>query len=246
MTRRTGLAAVAATALLVGVSGCELKDDGDNLVSGKQNFVAKCGSCHVLKRAGTTGVTGPNLDEAFQRARADGFGQSTFKGVVYRQILQPARTTQTDPRTGKPTAEMPAKIFTGEDAQDVAAYVATAVAKAGEDPGQLATVGVKRSDEVAKAEGGKLSIPADPSGGLAYTFGSAEAPAGALEIDSKNESSVDHNIAVEGNGVSEIGPVVKNGGVSKVSADLKAGEYVFFCSVPGHRQGGMEGKLTVK
>jgi uncharacterized cupredoxin-like copper-binding protein len=246
MTRRTGLAAVAATALLVGVSGCELKDDGDNLVSGKQNFVAKCGSCHVLKRAGTTGVTGPNLDEAFQRARADGFGQSTFKGVVYRQILQPARTTQTDPRTGKPTAEMPAKIFTGEDAQDVAAYVATAVAKAGKDPGQLATVGVQRSNEVAKAEGGKLEIPADPSGGLAYTFGSAEAPAGALEIDSKNESSVDHNIAVEGNGVSEIGPVVKNGGVSKVSADLKAGEYVFFCSVPGHRQGGMEGKLTVK
>jgi mono/diheme cytochrome c family protein len=246
MTRRTGLAAVAATALLVGVSGCELKDDGDNLVSGKQNFVAKCGSCHVLKRAGTTGVTGPNLDEAFQRARADGFGQSTFKGVVYRQILQPARTTQTDPRTGKPTAEMPAKIFTGEDAQDVAAYVATAVAKAGEDPGQLATVGVKRSNKVAKAESGKLAIPADPSGGLAYTFGSAEAPAGALEIDSKNESSVDHNIAVEGNGVSEIGPVVKNGGVSKVSADLKAGEYVFFCSVPGHRQGGMEGKLTVK
>jgi uncharacterized cupredoxin-like copper-binding protein len=246
MTRRTGLAAVAATALLVGVSGCELKDDGDNLVSGKQNFVAKCGSCHVLKRAGTTGVAGPNLDEAFQRARADGFGQSTFKGVVYRQILQPARTTQTDPKTGKPTAEMPAKIFTGEDAQDVAAYVATAVAKAGEDPGQLATVGVKRSNEVAKAEGGKLSIPADPSGGLAYPFGSAEAPAGALEIDSENESSVDHNIAIEGNGVSEIGPVVKNGGVSKVNADLEAGEYVFFCSVPGHRQGGMEGKLTVK
>jgi plastocyanin len=246
MTRRTGLAAVAATALLVGVSGCELKDDGDNLVSGKQNFVAKCGSCHVLKRAGTTGVTGPNLDEAFQRARADGFGQSTFKGVVYRQILQPARTTQTDPRTGKPTAEMPAKIFTGEDAQDVAAYVATAVAKAGEDPGQLATVGVKRSNKVAKAEGGKLEIPADPSGGLAYQFGSAEAPPGQLQIDSLNESSVDHDIALEGNGVSEKGEVVKNGGTSSLTADVKAGEYTFFCSVPGHRQGGMEGKLTVK
>jgi plastocyanin len=246
MTRRTGLAAVAATALLVGVSGCELKDDGDNLVSGKQNFVAKCGSCHVLKRAGTTGVTGPNLDEAFQRARADGFGQSTFKGVVYRQILQPARTTQTDPRTGKPTAEMPAKIFTGEDAQDVAAYVATAVAKAGEDPGQLATVGVKRSNEVAKAEGGKLEIPADPSGGLAYQFGSAEAPPGQLQIDSLNESSVDHDIALEGNGVSEKGEVVKNGGTSSLTAEVEAGEYTFFCSVPGHRQGGMEGKLTVK
>jgi uncharacterized cupredoxin-like copper-binding protein len=243
---RAKLAVAAAAALLVGLSGCQLKDDGDNLVAGKQAFVAKCGSCHVLKRAGTTGVAGPNLDEAFQRARADGFGQSTFAGVVYRQILQPARTDQTDPATGKATPKMPAKLYEGEDAQDVAAYVASAVAKSGDDPGPLAAVGVKKSDEVAKAEGGKLEIPADPSGGLAYSFGAAEAPAGALEIDSPNESSVDHNIAVEGSGVSEIGPVVKNGGVSKVNVDVKAGEYTFYCSVPGHRQGGMEGKLTVK
>jgi uncharacterized cupredoxin-like copper-binding protein len=246
MQRGRGLAAVAAAALLVGASGCELKDDGDNLVAGKQNFVAKCGSCHVLKRAGTTGVTGPNLDEAFQRARSEGFGESTFEGIVYGQILQPARTEQTDPRTGKPTAGMPAKLFTGEDAQDVAAYVASAVSKGGEDRGQLAAVGVKRSTKVAKAENGKLEIPADPSGGLAYQFGSAEAPAGQLEIESQNDSSVDHDIAVEGNGVSEKGEVVKNGGVSTLSADFQPGEYTFFCSVPGHRQGGMEGKLTIK
>jgi mono/diheme cytochrome c family protein len=243
---RGRIAVAAAAALVVGLSGCELKDDGDNLVAGKQAFVAKCGSCHVLKRAGTTGVSGPNLDEAFQRARGEGFGQSTFAGIVYRQILQPARTAQTDPATGKDLAPMPAKLYTGEDAQDVAAYVASAVSKPGKDKGALAAVGVEKSNKVAKPEGGKLEIPADPSGGLAYTFGSAEAPAGQLEIDSPNESSVDHNIAVEGSGVSEEGPVVKNGGVSKVSADLKAGEYTFYCSVPGHRQGGMEGKLTVK
>jgi plastocyanin len=246
MPKGRGLAVAAAAALLVGASGCELKDDGDNLVAGKQNFVAKCGSCHVLKRAGTTGVTGPNLDEAFRQARASGFGQSTFEGIVYGQIVQPARTSQTDPATGKPAARMPAKLFTGEDAQDVAAYVASAVSKSGKDKGQLATVGVNRSTKVAKAEGGKLAIPADPGGSLAYAFGSAEAPAGPLEIDSENKSSVDHNIAIEGGGVNEEGPIVKNGGVSKVSADLKAGEYTFFCSVPGHREGGMEGKLTVK
>jgi plastocyanin len=243
---RAKVAVAAAAALLVGVSGCQLKSGDENLVAGKTEFVAKCGSCHVLKRAGTTGVTGPNLDEAFQRARGEGFGESTFQGLVYRQILQPARSAQTDPATGKDGARMPANLVTGEDAHNVAAYVATAVGKAGEDKGQLATVGVKRSDEVAKAEGGKLEIPADPSGALAYAFGSAEAGAGALEIDSPNKSSVDHNIAIEGGGVSEAGPVVKNGGVSKVSADLKPGDYTFYCSVPGHRQGGMEGKLTVK
>lgn len=244
---RRGLAGVAATAaLLVAVSGCELKDSGDNVVAGKKNFVAKCGSCHTLKRAGATGVTGPNLDEAFQQARQSGFGENTFKGVVYRQIQQPPKSAQIDPVSGKPAAAMPAKLFTGEDAEAVAAYVAGAVARPGEDGGQLAQVGVKRSNEVAKAKDGKLEIPADPSGGLAYTFGVAEAPAGALEIDTPNKSSVDHNIALEGSGVDEKGPVVKGGAVSTIKVDLKPGAYTFYCSVPGHRQGGMEGKLTVK
>ena len=243
---RRGLAGVTATVALVAFSGCEVADSGDNLVAGKTQFVAKCGSCHTLKRAGTTGVTGPNLDEAFQDARHSGFGESTFKGIVHRQILQPAKSAQVDPISGKPGAAMPSKLVTGEDAEDVAAYVASAVARPGEDPGQLGTVGVKRSNAVAKATGGKLEIPADPSGALAYTFVSAEAPAGALEIDTPNKSSVDHNIALEGPGVNEKGPVVKGGAVSTIKVDLKPGSYTFYCSVPGHRQGGMEGKLTVK
>ncbi len=244
--RRILVLLAAAAALLVAVSGCELEDSGDNLVAGKKNFVAKCGSCHTLKRAGTSGVTGPNLDEAFQQARQAGFGESTFQGVVDRQIVQPAKSSQIDPVTGKDTAKMPAKLVTGQDARDVAAYVAGAVARPGEDSGQLAQVSVKRSNAAAKAKGGKLEIPADPNGGLAFTFGAAEAPAGALEIDTPNKSSVDHNIALEGNAVNEQGPVVKGGAVSTIKVDLKPGEYTFFCSVPGHRQGGMEGKLTVK
>jgi uncharacterized cupredoxin-like copper-binding protein len=236
----------AAAALLVVLSGCQLKSSGDNLVAGKQAFVAKCGSCHVLKRAGTTGVVGPNLDEAFQRARGEGFGQSSFKGIIYRQILQPARTSQTDPATGKEGAKMPAELYTGAQAREVAAYVAGAVAKPGKDTGQLATVGVKRSNAVAKASGGKIEIPADPSGATSYTFASATAPAGQLEIDSPNKSQVDHNIAIEGPGANQKGPVVKGGAVSKITVSLKPGQYTFYCSVDGHRQAGMEGKLTVK
>ena len=246
MPKGRGLAIVAAAALLVGASGCELKDDGANLVAGKENFVTKCGSCHTLARAGTKGVAGPNLDEAFQQARQAGFGQSTFEGIVHGQILHPNSYSQINPETGKPSGGMPAKLVTGEDAEDVAAYVASAVSKGGKDQGQLATAGAKKSNKVAKAEGGKLAIPADPSGSTLYTVGSAQAPAGPLEIDSENPSSTDHNIALEGNGVNEEGEVVKNGGVSKVTADVKPGEYTFFCSVPGHREGGMEGKLTVK
>ena len=243
MRRALVLAGILAAAVVVG--GCNLADSGTNLVNGKEQFVAKCGSCHALARAGTTGVTGPNLDEAFQRARQDGFGESTFEGLVHAQILNPARNPQVDPVTGR-EAIMPADLVTGEDAEDVAAYVAQAAAVPGEDTGALAQAGAAKAEGTAKAKDGVLTIPADPGGSIAYQFANAESPAGQVEVRSPNESGTDHDIALEGNGVSEKGEVVKNGGVSEFSVDLKPGEYTFFCSVPGHREGGMEGTLTVK
>ena len=93
-------------------------------MNGKALFVQKCASCHTLARANAKGVVGPNLDEAWQRSEKDGFGRSTFEGIVHRQILHPNRVAQVDPATGKPLQLMPAELVTGEDAQDVAAYVA--------------------------------------------------------------------------------------------------------------------------
>jgi plastocyanin len=236
------LAGIVAAA--AGVGGCNLADSGTNLVNGKEQFVAKCASCHVLERAGATGVTGPNLDEAFQRARKDGFGESTFEGLVYAQILNPAINPQIDPETRR-EAIMPANLVTGEDAEDVAAYVASAAGKPGEDTGALAEVG-GGPEGTAEAENGVLEIPAAESGALYFVFAEARAPAGQLTLESPNESSVDHNIAVEGNGIDEQGPVVKNGGVSELQVELEPGEYTFYCSVEGHREGGMEGPLTVE
>jgi plastocyanin len=239
-----GAFAAGAVALLSGCGG--LTDQGDNVVNGKQLFVARCGSCHVLERAGTTGVTGPNLDPAFARARSDGFGESTFAGIVHRQILHPARKQQVDPKTDKRLPLMPAGLVKGDDAEDVAAYVATAVAKPGEDTGQLAQVGAAKAEGTAKEKNGKLTIPADPGGALAYQFANAQAAAGQIEIDSPNESSVPHDISLEGQGVNERGEIVSNGGVSRVNVDLQPGDYTFYCSVTGHRAAGMEGTLTVK
>jgi plastocyanin len=198
----------------------------------------------VLERAGATGVVGPNLDEAFQRARKDGFGESTFEGLVHAQILHPAINPQIDPVT-KRKASMPAGLVTGEDAEDVAAYVASAAGKPGEDTGALAEVG-GGPEGTAEAENGVLEIPASETGALYYVFADATAPAGQLKIESPNDSSVDHDIAIEGNGVDEKGEVVSNGGVSEIDVDLEPGEYTFYCSVEGHRQGGMEGTLTVE
>jgi plastocyanin len=237
---------LAAAVAMVSLTGCQLKDDGDNLANGKTLFSEKCAACHELARAEAKGVTGPSLDQAWQQSEKDGLGRSTFEGLVHKQILHPNRIAQVDPATGKSLALMPPGLVTGEDAEDVAAYVAYAAARPGKDSGRLAEAGQQKSTAVAKEENGTLEIPTAPSGALAYKFGSAEASAGALTINSVNDSSVDHNIALEGNGVNEAGEVVKDGATSTVKADVSPGEYTFFCSVPGHREGGMEGKLTVK
>jgi plastocyanin len=242
--RRGGyVAGLVAGALALG--GCQLKSSGTNLVNGKTQFAQKCGACHTLARAGTTGTDGPNLDEAFAQSRADGLGQSTFRGVIERQILNPNINPQVDPQTEKRITSMPAKIVTGDNARDVAAYVAMAAARPGKDSGKLAAAGVKQAQGTAQAKNGTLAIPV-AAAGLAYQFKDATAPAGQVTIESKNPQGTDHNIAIDGNGVGVKGNIVKSGAVSKLSIDLKPGTYSFFCSVDAHRQGGMEGKLTVK
>ncbi|MBE2320290.1 c-type cytochrome [Solirubrobacter sp. CPCC 204708] len=239
-------------ALIVGVisassvlTGCQLKDNA-NVVNGKQLFVQECGACHVLSRAGTTGTAGPNLDAAFAQSRKDGLGESTFEGVVYTQILHPNRNPQLNPANRRETTQqMPADLVTGQDAKDVAAYVAQAAAVPGEDKGQLASVGAAQAEGTAEAENGVLDIPVAEAG-LAYRFADARTPAGSVRFTSANPQSVPHNIAVDGNGLDEKGPVVEAGGVSEITVDLQPGEYSFYCSVPGHREGGMEGTLTVE
>lgn len=60
-----------------------------------------------------------------------------------------------------------------------------------------------------------------------------------------NPSSETHNISIEGNGVDERGELVGEGETSRVTVVLEPSEYTFYCSVPLHRDGGMEGTLTV-
>jgi uncharacterized cupredoxin-like copper-binding protein len=237
---------LAAVAVGVSLAGCELNDNGDDLANGKTHFVEKCGACHTMARAGTTGVAGPNLDAAFVRARTDGFGESTFRGVIHKQIVDPTTSSQVDPVSRKELPAMPADLVTGQDAYDVAGYVASAAGADGEDAGRLADIGAKKAEGEAVAQNGTVEIPADPGGSLSYEFAAAKAPAGVLTMKSPNESSIPHNIALEGSGVNEVGEVVQGGGVSEIQADVQPGEYTFYCSVPGHREGGMEGQLTVE
>lgn len=238
LRRGAAIAAVAAAVAMV-LAGCgsDVKGDHADLVTGKQLFVQRCGACHTLARAGTRGTVGPDLDAAFAQSLSEGFERSVVKGVVKEQILYPSVSGQ-----------MPAKLVTGQDAVDIAAYVAASAAKPGEDTGALATAVRAATQRTASAQGGKLEIDANPDGQLAYEVSSATAPAGALQIDSRNASGTPHDIALEGPDGRELGngAVVSNGGVSRVSLTLAPGRYTFYCTVPGHREGGMEGTLTVR
>ena len=93
---------------------------------------------------------------------------------------------------------------------------------------------------------GALKLQADPSGKLRFDTSSLEAKAGKVPIVLSNPSDLSHNVSIEGQGVDEQGETVGKGGTSRVSATLEPGTYTFYCSVPGHRQGGMQGTLTVK
>jgi mono/diheme cytochrome c family protein len=229
--------------LAAGLSACENDNvaPSADLIAGKKAFAQKCSACHALARANAKGSQGPNLDEAFRQALKDGFGRDTLHGVVEDQIRHPAKVPKDSP------AYMPPALVTGKLASDVASYVASVVSRPGKDEGKLATaVPAAGAGKPVAAKNGKLAIPADPNGQLAYITKQATAPAGALEIDSKNDASIPHDIAVEGSGVNEKGDTVQGGGVSKVSLTVKPGKYTFYCTVSGHREGGMEGTLTVK
>jgi cytochrome c oxidase subunit 2 len=96
---------------------------------GKELFISKCGSCHTLADAGTTGKSGPDLDASFGPSRQQGFKESTVRQVVRDQIAYPSPAEGV---AGFPV--MPADLVTGTDAESVSAYVAS-VAGAGAAPG---------------------------------------------------------------------------------------------------------------
>jgi len=106
---------VALAAIAVAASGCGTTTA--DLQRGRTLFVQKCGVCHAMAQAGTTAQIGPNLDDAFAASRAAGETDSTFEGIVKAQVEYPR------PSNGDPNVSMPADIVSGQDLDDVAAYV---------------------------------------------------------------------------------------------------------------------------
>ncbi len=109
------LALASLAAVVVAASGCGTTSA--DVARGRVLFVQKCGVCHTLAQAGTTAQIGPNLDDAFASARAAGEGGQTVEGIVKAQVEFPR------PDNGNPAVSMPRDVVTGQDLDDVAAYV---------------------------------------------------------------------------------------------------------------------------
>jgi mono/diheme cytochrome c family protein len=116
------------------MAGCDASEDAD-LDRGRALFLQNCGTCHTLAQAGSSADIGPDLDASFAQARTDGMDSDTVEGVVQQQIDNP-RTVEEGVENYSETF-MPADIVTGQDAEDVAAYVASVAGVPGAAPPEL-------------------------------------------------------------------------------------------------------------
>jgi uncharacterized cupredoxin-like copper-binding protein len=90
-----------------------------------------------------------------------------------------------------------------------------------------------------------LTLAANPAGQLSYNTRQLSAKAGKVTITMSNMSPLEHNLTIaQGTTVRGAIPTFI-GGSRTLTLSLKPGTYTFYCSVPGHRQAGMEGTLTI-
>lgn len=136
------------------------------------------------------------------------------------------------------------------------ALAAVALVACGDDNGTTTTpttepagqAGEEKAGGGGAAGGGATLEFAAPTGGeLAFTASEASTSAGKVTIEFDNPQPIPHDVAIEDSSGKTIGQTdTITESSASTTIDLKPGEYTFYCSVPGHREAGMEGTLTVK
>ena len=179
------LALAALAAIALGAAGCGTSTA--DVERGRVLFVQNCGTCHTLAQAGTTAQIGPNLDKAFSAARASGQDGDTVAGVVKAQVENPR------PSTDNPAVSMPAEIVTGQDLEDVAAYMARYAGVPGAAPPE-APGGLGAQVFANNGCGGCHTLAAANSGGVIGPNLDEVLPGKSLAMI--HESIVDPNKAV--------------------------------------------------
>jgi cytochrome c6 len=117
---RLRVALIGAVLTVVAASGCGAvgRVTSGDAGHGKQLFLQpakpggySCASCHTFADAKSSGTIGPNLDDAFSSDKSQSFSEQTIKDVIRGQIAYPE-------------APMPANLYEGQDANDIATYIA--------------------------------------------------------------------------------------------------------------------------
>jgi len=134
-----------------------------------------------------------------------------------------------------------------QEAEETAEEAGEKAEEAGEEAKEKGEEAKKEAEGGSGGSASSLDIEADPSGNLAFTSDEATAKAGDVTVNFTNSSPVPHDVRIEDKGGKDLGGTeVTSEGSDSGEAELKPGTYTFYCSVPGHRQAGMEGTLTVK
>jgi plastocyanin len=110
------------------------------------------------------------------------------------------------------------------------------------------TTTTKTSAPAAPAAASVIKVEANPSGLLKFTQSSITAKAGSDTVEFTNNSPLEHDVVIATTSPEKIlgKTAIFDHGTKTFKVTLAAGTYVYYCSVPGHREAGMEGKLIVK
>jgi plastocyanin len=136
----------------------------------------------------------------------------------------------------------------------VAALAALGVAACGDDDddgGDTTAAATTQAETTAGGggggAGGTVQVSSPSGSDLAYNQTTLSAPAGTVTVDYTNPQPISHDVTIEDSSGQEIGGTdLVSDGTAEATVDLQPGSYTFFCSVPGHREAGMEGTLTVQ
>jgi plastocyanin len=128
---------------------------------------------------------------------------------------------------------------------------AAVLAACGSDDSTTTTTTEETGEKAAKGGAGgggaTLEFEASSDEPLAYTTKEASTKAGKVTIEFTNPQSLIHDVAIEDSAGEEVAKTdLISDGSASTSTELQPGTYTFYCTVPGHREGGMEGTLTVE
>lgn len=141
------------------------------------------------------------------------------------------------------------KLITALAVVALASFALTACGSSNDSGGSSSTAASTPTGGSSGSSGGgeTVAVDADPSGQLAFTKTALTAKPGQAKIELVNESPTGHDLILEDSDGNEVGKTdVITGSTASFDADLQPGTYTYFCDLPGHRQAGMEGTLTVK